>query len=195
MGRRTDSMYARVHSVIVSELDLPGVKLLTPTLHQDHRGHFVELFTAAELEAAGIPSRFAQANVSHSLPRVLRGLHYQEDPSQGKLVSCIVGTIFDVVVDIDPESATFCQYVAVELDGTSRQSLWIPPRYAHGFFVMGSLRIIVNFTIDNHIETFDRFFDINQHSLKTGKLFCNVERLRKETLNAACTVYNLSVFL
>jgi dTDP-4-dehydrorhamnose 3,5-epimerase len=141
-------MYARVHSVIVSELDLPGVKLLTPTLHQDHRGHFVELFTAAELEAAGIPSRFAQANVSHSLPRVLRGLHYQEDPSQGKLVSCIVGTIFDVVVDIDPESETFRQYVAVELDGTSRQSLWIPPRYAHGFFVMGSRETTVLYFVD-----------------------------------------------
>lgn len=148
MGRRTYAMYARVHSVIVSELYLPGVKLLTPTLHQDNRGHFAELFTAAELEAAGIPSRFAQANVSHSLPGVLRGLHYQDDPPQGKLVSCIVGTILDVVVDIDPASETFCRHVAVELDGTSRQSIWIPPCYAHGFAVIGDEQATVLYFVD-----------------------------------------------
>jgi len=141
-------MYARVHSVIVSELDLPGVKLLTPTLHQDNRGHFAELFTAAELEAAGIPSRFAQANVSHSLPGVLRGLHYQDDPPQGKLVSCIAGAIVDVVADVNPGSATFSRHVSVQLNAQTRQSLWIPPRYAHGFAVIGDEQATVLYFVD-----------------------------------------------
>ena len=132
----------------VVELALPGVKLLTPTLHRDHRGHFAELFTAAELEAAGIPSHFAQANVSHSLPGVIRGLHYQEEPPQGKLVSCIAGAIFDVVADVNPGSATFSRHISVELSADTRQSLWIPPRYAHGFAVIGGHKATVLYFTD-----------------------------------------------
>jgi dTDP-4-dehydrorhamnose 3,5-epimerase len=119
------------------ELALAGVKLLSPTLHNDPRGHFAELFTLDELEQQGIPTQFAQANVSHSLPGVLRGLHYQIDPPQGKLVSCVAGRIFDVVADITVSSPTFGHHVAIELDAVRRQLLWVPPGYAHGLAVLG----------------------------------------------------------
>lgn len=148
MGRRTWPLLTRIHAVTVVELSLPGVKLLTPTLHRDHRGHFAELFTAAELEAAGLPSRFAQANLSHSLPGVVRGLHYQDDPPQGKLVSCVAGSIFDVVADINPESETYSRHVAVELDASTRQSLWVPAGYAHGFAVTGGDEATVLYYVD-----------------------------------------------
>lgn len=132
----------------VEELALPGVKLLTPTLHPDTRGYFTELFTAEALEAEGIPSQFVQSNLSHSLPGVLRGLHYQRDPAQAKLVSCVAGRIFDVVADIDPDSATYMHHITVELDAIAHQSLWIPAGYAHGFAVLGSEAAHVLYFVD-----------------------------------------------
>lgn len=121
----------------VVELALAGVKLLSPTLHGDARGHFAELFTVDELERQGIPTQFAQANVSYSLPGAIRGLHYQVDPPQGKLVSCVAGKIFDVVADINVSSPTFGHHVAIELNAVKRQLLWVPPGYAHGLAVLG----------------------------------------------------------
>lgn len=131
------------------ELALAGVKLLSPTIHNDTRGHFAELFTADELEMQGVPRQFAQANVSQSLPGVIRGLHYQVDPPQGKLVTCVAGKIFDVVADINVDSPTFGRYVAVELDAVKRQLLWIPPGYAHGLAVLGDESATVIYYVDS----------------------------------------------
>lgn len=141
----------------IVELALPGVKLLTPTLHKDRRGHFAELFTAEALESVGIPSQFAQANLSYSLPGVVRGLHYQESPPQGKLVSCLAGKIFDVVADVDRASPTYSCHLSVELDASSRQSLWIPAGYAHGFAVIGHAEATVLYYVDTpHRPTGER---------------------------------------
>ena len=131
------------------ELALAGVKLLSPTIHNDTRGHFAELFTADELEMQGVPRQFAQANVSQSLPGVIRGLHYQVDPPQGTLVTCVAGKIFDVVADINVDSPTFGRYVAVELDAVKRQLLWIPPGYAHGLAVLGDESATVIYYVDS----------------------------------------------
>jgi dTDP-4-dehydrorhamnose 3,5-epimerase len=79
---------------------------------------------------------------------VVRGLHYQDDPPQGKLVSCVAGKIFDVVADINPESETYARHVAVELDASTRQSLWIPAGYAHGFAVIGGHEATVLYYVD-----------------------------------------------
>ena len=131
------------------ELALAGVKLLSPTVYSDVRGHFAELFTADELEREGIPHQFAQANVSQSSPGVIRGLHYQLDPPQGKLVTCAAGRIFDVVADIDVNSPTFGRHIAIELDAVKRQLLWIPPGYAHGLAVLGDEPATVIYYVDS----------------------------------------------
>ena len=133
----------------VVELALAGVKLLSPTIHNDTRGHFAELFTADELEMQGVPRQFAQANVSQSLPGVIRGLHYQVGPPQGTLVTCVAGKIFDVVADINVNSPTFGRHVAVELDSAQRQLLWIPPGYAHGLAVLGDEPATVIYYVDS----------------------------------------------
>jgi dTDP-4-dehydrorhamnose 3,5-epimerase len=133
----------------VVELALAGVKLFSPTIHNDARGHFAELFTADELERQGVPRQFAQANVSQSRPGVIRGLHYQVDPPQGKLVTCVAGKIFDVVADINADSPTFGRHVAVELDAVKRQLLWIPSGYAHGLAVLGDEPATVIYYVDS----------------------------------------------
>ncbi len=124
-------------SLEVEPLAIPEVKLLRPRVHADPRGFFLEVFKASAFEAAGLPDRFVQDNLSHSRRWVLRGLHYQVPPfAQGKLVMCVQGRIFDVAVDLRRHSSTFGQWVARELSDDSPALLWIPPGFAHGFLVL-----------------------------------------------------------
>jgi dTDP-4-dehydrorhamnose 3,5-epimerase len=116
---------------------LPGVVLIEPRVHGDHRGFFLETFredSYAQLLAPGL--RFVQDNHSHSSRGVLRGLHCQTRRPQGKLVRCVRGEVFDVAVDIDPASATFGQWVGVRLSEDNKHQLYVPPGYAHGFQVL-----------------------------------------------------------
>lgn len=113
--------------------DLHEVVLVTPRIWQDTRGFFLESFNVKRFAAVGLPTQFLQDNHSRSKANVLRGLHYQVDRPQGKLVSVIRGKIFDVAVDIRRGSPTFGKWVGVVLDDAKRQSLWIPPGFAHGF--------------------------------------------------------------
>ena len=116
---------------------LPGVLIIEPQVFGDHRGFFKETFSAQRYqEQAGITLPFVQDNHSRSTKGVLRGLHFQKTRPQGKLVSVGTGVVFDVAVDINPQSATFGQYVGVELSDTNHRQLWIPPGYAHGFCVL-----------------------------------------------------------
>lgn len=117
-------------------LALPEVKLIEPARHADARGFFAESFNASDFDAQGIPSRFLQDNRSRSTRGVLRGLHYQLRRPQGKLVSVVHGSIFDVAVDVRVGSPTFGQWVGVTLDGDLPQSVWVPPGFAHGFCVL-----------------------------------------------------------
>lgn len=132
----------------VELLQLPGVALITPLAHQDVRGEFTELLpiVAPELELLNV--HFPQVNLSHSRPGVIRGLHYQLDPLQGKLVSCVEGRILDVVADIRSGSETFGRHLAVELDSSHRQLLWIPGGYAHGFAVVGDRPATIVYWVD-----------------------------------------------
>ncbi|AZY47801.1 dTDP-4-dehydrorhamnose 3,5-epimerase [Bordetella avium] len=123
-----------------SPTTLPGVVLLDPKVFADARGWFAERFRQdvfeAGLRALGlpVPAPFVQENHSCSRQGVLRGLHYQLAPhAQGKLVSVAVGEIFDVTVDIRPDSPTFGRWQGVTLSAVNRRSLWIPAGYAHGF--------------------------------------------------------------
>ncbi|KAA0874378.1 dTDP-4-dehydrorhamnose 3,5-epimerase [Nitrincola tapanii] len=121
----------------VTETKLPGVKMITPDVYGDERGFFKETFSARRyLHEVGINLAFVQDNHSRSARGVLRGLHFQKTRPQGKLVSVTRGSVFDVAVDIDPNSSTFGLYVGVELSELNQQQLWIPPGYAHGFCVL-----------------------------------------------------------
>ena len=122
----------------VSELTLEGVKLIEPALYADSRGFFVERYNEARFGSHGLPTRFFQDNHSRSMPGVLRGLHFQSRPAQGKLVGVIRGRIWDVVVDIRPRSTTYGRHLGVELAADTGALLWIPAGFAHGFCVLGT---------------------------------------------------------
>ena len=120
----------------VVETQLPGVLIIEPDVFGDHRGFFKETFQIERYQEAGIDLPFVQDNHSRSQRGVLRGLHWQKTRPQGKLVSCSLGTVFDVIVDVNPSSETFGTYVGLELSDTNHRQLWIPPGYAHGFCVL-----------------------------------------------------------
>lgn len=115
---------------------LPGVTVIDPDVFGDARGFFYESFNLKKFQEAGIDVAFAQSNVSRSRRGVLRGLHYQWRQPQGKLVSVLEGEVYDVAVDIRPESPTFGEHVAVMLSADNHRMLWIPAGYAHGFCVV-----------------------------------------------------------
>lgn len=121
----------------VEELTLAGLKIITLDVHGDERGFFVERFSESKFAAAGLPTTYMQDNHSRSAPGILRGLHYQHTPAQGKLVGVIRGAILDVAVDIRAQSPTYGQHVAVELSDMNGKLLWMPPGFAHGFCVLG----------------------------------------------------------
>ena len=120
----------------VTETKLAGVLIFEPKVFGDSRGFFKETFQSERYREAGIEYTFVQDNYSRSQKGVLRGLHFQITKPQGKLVSCPKGAVFDVAVDIDPESTTYGQYVGVELTEENHKQLWVPPGYAHGFCVL-----------------------------------------------------------
>jgi dTDP-4-dehydrorhamnose 3,5-epimerase len=120
----------------ITETSLPGVLLLEPRVFGDDRGWFMETFNDALFRQHGLPDAFAQDNHSSSKRGVVRGLHYQLEQPQGKLVRCTRGTILDVAVDIRRGSPTFGKWTSVELSDENRRMLWIPPRFAHGFSVL-----------------------------------------------------------
>ena len=123
----------------VIETALPGVLIIEPKAFGDHRGFFLETFQVERYREAGITLPFVQDNHSRSQRGVLRGLHFQRTRPQGKLVSVSRGAVYDVAVDIDPASATYGQFVGVELNDDNHRQLWIPPGYAHGFCVLSEV--------------------------------------------------------
>ena len=123
----------------VIETALPGVLIIEPKVFGDHRGFFLETFQVDRYREAGITLPFVQDNHSRSQRGVLRGLHFQRTRPQGKLVSVSRGAVYDVAADIDPASATYGQFVGVELNDDNHRQLWIPPGYAHGFCVLSEV--------------------------------------------------------
>jgi dTDP-4-dehydrorhamnose 3,5-epimerase len=122
--------------VQILDTKLNDVKLLKPRRFSDARGWFSEFFNAAVLEKAGLPSRFVQDNQSFSNSRVLRGLHYQVQQQQGKLVRAVSGRIWDVAVDLRRSSPQFGQWEGFHLDSADGTMVWIPEGFAHGFLVL-----------------------------------------------------------
>jgi len=120
----------------VHATDLPGVLLVEPKVHRDHRGFFLETYHRDRYTEHGIDGSFVQDNHSRSTGPILRGLHAQGRRPQGKLVRCVEGAIFDVAVDIRVGSPTFGRWVGYELSAESFRQLWVPPGFAHGFAVV-----------------------------------------------------------
>jgi dTDP-4-dehydrorhamnose 3,5-epimerase len=117
-------------------LALDGVVLVTPDVFEDQRGFFMESWNERKFSAAGIDARFVQDNHSRSAQGTLRGLHYQLTRPQGKLVRVTAGEVFDVVVDVRRRSPTFGRWLGVTLSAANRQMVWVPPGFAHGFYVL-----------------------------------------------------------
>jgi dTDP-4-dehydrorhamnose 3,5-epimerase len=123
----------------VEQTGLPDVLLLTTDIYRDSRGAFQETWNLRNAAEAGLPSNWVQDNFSLSKKNVLRGIHYQIDHPQGKLVRVTHGAVLDVVVDLRRSSAAFGKYIAVELDSESGKMLWIPPGFGHGFLSLSDV--------------------------------------------------------
>jgi dTDP-4-dehydrorhamnose 3,5-epimerase len=121
----------------VTPTRLPGVVIIEPRIFRDDRGYFLETYSASKYGPEGLPTEFAQDNMSCSKPGVLRGLHYQYPTGQGKLVGVAQGEVFDVAVDIRVGSPTFGQWTGETLSAENGRQLYIPPGFAHGFLVTG----------------------------------------------------------
>ena len=121
----------------VIETEIPDVKIIEPVVFGDERGFFMETWNQNKFEelVTGKPTQFVQDNHSKSKKGILRGLHYQTENTQGKLVRVVSGEVFDVAVDIRKESPTFGKWVGVYLSAENKRQLWIPEGFAHGFYV------------------------------------------------------------
>jgi len=122
----------------VTPLEIKGPLLVELNCFQDQQGFFIERFHTEKLKTLGLDIECVQINHSQSAPGVLRGLHYQFSPPQGKLIGVTRGKIWDVAVDIRPNSPTFGRSVSVEISADNNRLLWIPPGFAHGFVVLGA---------------------------------------------------------
>lgn len=120
----------------VERTRLDGVMIIKPKVHGDARGFFVETWQQERYSAAGIAQPFVQDNHSRSAKGILRGLHFQRQCPQGKLVYVSWGEIYDVVVDIRPTSPSFGQWIGVRLNAEQQHQLWVPPGMAHGFLAL-----------------------------------------------------------
>ncbi len=132
----------------VTPTALPDVRIIEPRVFGDERGFFFESWNARTFAAAGIEATFVQDNHSRSRRGVLRGLHYQIEHAQGKLVRCVTGEVFDVAVDLRRSSATFGRSIGVALSAENRRMLWVPPGFAHGFVVLSDVADFLYKTTD-----------------------------------------------
>ena len=115
---------------------IPDVWLIEPELHGDDRGYFMETFRESYFRARGVELSFVQDNQSRSTRGTLRGMHYQHEFPQGKLVRVLAGVVYDVAVDLRKGSESFGQWVGEYLTAENHKQLWVPPGFAHGFYVL-----------------------------------------------------------
>ncbi|MCM0589830.1 MAG: dTDP-4-dehydrorhamnose 3,5-epimerase [Gloeotrichia echinulata IR180] len=139
------------------QTEIPDVRVIEPQVFGDDRGFFYESYNEKVwLEKAGISENFVQDNHSRSAKNVLRGLHYQIQQPQGKLVRVVVGSVFDVAVDLRKSSQTFGQWVGTELTADNKRQLWIPAGFAHGFLVLSEYAEFLYKTTAYYAPQYDR---------------------------------------
>lgn len=136
---------------------LPEVLILEPQVFGDERGFFYESFNARRFaEATGVPREFAQDNHSRSARGVLRGLHYQLQQAQGKLVRVSAGEVYDVAVDVRRSSPNFGKWVGVHLSAENKRQMWVPEGFAHGFLVLSEYAEFLYKTTDYYAPAHER---------------------------------------
>lgn len=149
--------YESMPNMIATPTTIPEVLILEPQVFGDDRGFFFESFNARAFEqATGLKREFVQDNHSRSAKNVLRGLHYQIQNPQGKLVRVVRGEVFDVAVDLRKSSKSFGQWVGVHLSAENRKQLWVPERFAHGFVVLSETAEFLYKTTDYYAPEFER---------------------------------------
>jgi len=126
----------------IEETTIPDVLLLKPNVHRDERGFFLETYREEHLKARGVEVRFVQDNLSQSQQDTIRGLHYQIEQQQDKLMMVMQGKILDVAVDLRQNSPTFGQHTAVELSSDNKHQMFIPKGFAHGFSVLSETALV-----------------------------------------------------
>lgn len=136
--------------------DLPGVFILQPRVFSDSRGHFFESFNARAFRELVGGAEFVQDNVSYSVKHVLRGMHYQIQRPQGKLVRVISGEIFDVAVDLRRSSPTFGKWTGIHLNSETKKQIWIPAGFAHGFLALSETAEVAYKTTDYYAPEHER---------------------------------------
>ncbi|WP_338501424.1 dTDP-4-dehydrorhamnose 3,5-epimerase [Erwinia aphidicola] len=152
----------------VIKTDIPDVLIFEPKVFGDERGFFFESFSQKVFEeAVGRKVEFVQDNHSKSSKGVLRGLHYQLAPhAQGKLVRCVAGEVFDVAVDVRPESPTYGKWVGVNLSAENKRQMWIPEGFAHGFLVLSEMAEFLYKTTNYYNPNSERSIAYNHSELK-----------------------------
>jgi dTDP-4-dehydrorhamnose 3,5-epimerase len=136
---------------------IPDVLILEPPVFGDHRGFFMESFNQRVFEdKTGLSLEFVQDNHSRSKQGILRGLHYQIQSPQGKLIRVVRGEVFDVAVDIRRRSPTFKQWVGVSLSAENHRQVWVPPGFAHGFYVVSDSADVLYKTTDYYAPEHER---------------------------------------
>lgn len=138
------------------QTSIPEVILIQPEVRGDHRGFFMETFQVKKFAAGGITADFVQDNHSGSVQGTLRGLHYQIQQAQGKLVRCVVGEIFDVAVDLRRSSPTFGKWTGAWLTAENKQMLWVPAGFGHGFYVKSEWGELVYKATDYYAPEWER---------------------------------------
>ena len=145
---------------------LDGCLILEPQIFSDERGEFFESFSVQKFRnATGVLADFVQDNQSLSHAKVLRGLHYQIEQPQGKLVRVVSGSVWDVAVDLRRSSPTFAQWVGVDLSAANQRMLWVPPGCAHGFVVTSENAVFLYKTTDYYAPAHERTIAWNDPSL------------------------------
>jgi dTDP-4-dehydrorhamnose 3,5-epimerase len=141
----------------VIETAIPDLLIIEPQVFGDDRGFFLESFNQEKFRAkTGVTSKFVQDNHSRSTKNVLRGLHYQIQQPQGKLVRVVTGEVFDVAVDIRKSSPTFGQWAGCLLSETNKRQFWVPPGFAHGFVVLSDTADFLYKTTDYYAPEYER---------------------------------------
>lgn len=170
---------------------IPDIKIIEPQVFGDERGFFLESFNQKEFESeVGRRVTFVQDNHSKSAKGILRGLHYQINNPQGKLVRVVSGSVFDVAVDLRRGSSTFGQWTGVELNDTNHRQLWVPEGFAHGFCVLSESADFLYKTTDYYAPEFERCIAWNDPSIGIDWPIDFAPRLSEKdkigmTLNAA----------
>ena len=129
-------------TLLIENTEIADVKVVNPLVHDDNRGYFFESYSLKNFKDNGLPTHFVQDNEVSSKKGVIRGLHYQLEFPQGKLVRAVVGTILDVAVDIRLGSPTYARYIIVELSAENKKMLYVPEGFAHGYLVISDESIV-----------------------------------------------------